>query len=101
MSEKPLECTSCGKLKDYGEPHNFYDCVQYLKGVIRAKDAQIGDMQASLDGLDDVLADKDEQIAALVRALRYIKGMTVCDVLGDRFMRAQQAATVAIKEAGE
>ena len=41
MNEKPLECTSCGKLKDYGEPHSFYDCVQYLKGVIQAKDAQI------------------------------------------------------------
>jgi len=84
MNEKPLECTSCGKLKDYGEPHSFYDCVQYLKGVIQAKDAIIKERDINVadcwlqqgalreyyaQALDTIQA-KDAQIEALVTALR-------------------------------
>lgn len=82
MSEKPLECTVCSKLKDYGEPHNFYDCVQHLKGVIKAKGATIAALAKACTGL-----------------LRFLKS---CDMGGDWCQDnypAVKAARAAIKEA--
>ena len=79
--------------------------LRYEK-TLRERDIDVAECNLILGVAKEHLAQalatlqaKDAQIAALVTALRYIKGMTVCDVLGDRFARAQQAAIAAIKKA--
>ena len=62
-------------------------------------DAVLFDAAAKIDKLEATLQAKDAQIEALVTALREIRDMTICDALGERFMRAQATARMAIKEA--